>query len=153
MSSVFHDIPDRGSFFEIVLPVDSERSAIGSRIRRALDAKGISLSEIGRRFGRSQSAVSGWVSGKTQPSLEHLAEICRLTGVSADEILGVGEVGPRPARQMVEMQPAAARRLVRQIQAATRLTNRAAEVARAALEGALSSPPRTGTPRKGGPRS
>lgn len=70
---------------------------IGNRLRAALAAKGISLSELARTVGKAQSAVSGWVAGRTQPDLETLARICQLTGATPAHILGLPEPKPEPA--------------------------------------------------------
>lgn len=69
------------------------RANIGNRIREALRAKHISQRQLASELAiggeKGSSTITGWVQGVTQPSLEELAEICRLTGVSADWILGL----------------------------------------------------------------
>lgn len=71
------------------VPISPERRAIALRIKEAIDRKGISQNGLARHFKKVPSAANGWTSGRTQPSLEQLAEICRMTGVSADWLLGV----------------------------------------------------------------
>jgi transcriptional regulator with XRE-family HTH domain len=77
-------------------PISEERRAIARRLRAALGSAGLGQNELGREFGKGSSAMSGWMSGRTQPSLEELARICALLDVSADEILGLKPV-PEPA--------------------------------------------------------
>lgn len=74
--------------------VSSGRQAIGKRIEAALDGAGLGKAELARLFGKVKSAATGWVTGYSQPDLETFAKICELTGVSADEILGLPQRGP-----------------------------------------------------------
>jgi transcriptional regulator with XRE-family HTH domain len=76
--------------------ITPERRAIGRRIKEAIERKGITQNELARHFDKVHSASNGWTTGRTQPSLEELADICRLTGQSADWILNVRH-SPRPA--------------------------------------------------------
>src|SRR5262245_11287368 len=78
-------------------PGTESRRRIGARISQALRRAGISQNELARRLEKASSAVSGWVSGRTQPSLEELADICRMTGVTADSILGLSGAPSTPA--------------------------------------------------------
>jgi transcriptional regulator with XRE-family HTH domain len=74
-----------------------ERRAIGQRIKEAITRRGISQNQLARHFKKVPSAMNGWVTGRTQPSLEQLAEICRLTHATADWILGIpGSPEPPP---------------------------------------------------------
>jgi transcriptional regulator with XRE-family HTH domain len=74
--------------------VPAERRAIGHRILLAAKKKGIKQSALGEHFGKVPSAINGWISGRTQPSLEEFAELCRLTGADPRWILGVGGQEP-----------------------------------------------------------
>ena len=49
--------------------------------------------EAGRRLGVSRVSVHGWVAGHSTPSIAHLVEIARLSGVSAHWLLlGEGSI-------------------------------------------------------------
>lgn len=45
---------------------------IGTRIRESRERKTLSQSELARRLGVSQPAVSDWENGKTEPSVDNL---------------------------------------------------------------------------------
>ena len=45
---------------------------IGARIRESRERKTLSQSELARRLGVSQPAVSDWENGKTEPSVDNL---------------------------------------------------------------------------------
>jgi len=65
------------------------RLEIAGRIREAIQRSGVSQNGVGRSMGVSSSTVAGWVSGRTQPSLEQFARLCRGLRVRADDVLGV----------------------------------------------------------------
>lgn len=92
------------------MAISSERRAIGKRIKEAITRRGISQNELARRFGKGSSAGNGWTTGRTQPSLEDLAEISKMTGVSADWIIGAPHA-PAPPPPAVDVR--AVRRLVK----------------------------------------
>jgi transcriptional regulator with XRE-family HTH domain len=98
-----------------------ERKAIGSRIRKALDRADVRPSDLARELHKVDSAVSGWLSGRTQPSLELLAYICRRTKTSADELLGLAAPSSVP-HEVIER---AARELDRQASEAEKVVERA----------------------------
>src|SRR5262245_27889906 len=102
------------------LPHRQQRRDIARRLKAALVRSGVGQNQLGRELRKTSSAVAGWMSGRTQPSLEELAYICRRLGVSADEILGIEPVplhSPVPPRlverlmQEVQRLGAAAQRL------------------------------------------
>ncbi len=110
-------------------PISEERRAIARRLKAALAAANVGQNELGRELGKGSSAVAGWVSGRTQPSLEELAAICRRLQRSADEILGLKPVsGPEPAYP-----PALVERVMREahaLEAAATQLQRAADAQR-----------------------
>lgn len=55
-------------------------------IREARLRAGLTQSELGRRLGRTQSAIARWESGRVEPSLETLRDIIRACGLE----LGIG---------------------------------------------------------------
>lgn len=48
--------------------------------------KGLSQKEVAKELGVTRQAVSGWESGRTQPSVEKLVAVCRLYGVPVEEL-------------------------------------------------------------------
>lgn len=75
-------------------PTLQDRKLTARRIKRALEVAGVSQADLVRHFDKASSAINKWVHGVNQPSLEEFAELCRLTDVSADEILGLPPRGP-----------------------------------------------------------
>jgi len=67
------------------------RRHIGRRIAEAIHASGRSQNSIAKRIGVSSSTMSGWVSGRAQPSLETLGALCQILNVSSDAILGLDQ--------------------------------------------------------------
>ena len=69
-----------------------------SRIRRARTRSSFTQSELARRLGVKRSAVSQWeATSGTTPSVKHLAEIARETGVCFDWLAtGRGPEVPGP---------------------------------------------------------
>lgn len=65
------------------------RKEIGLRLRGAMKAFPISQNGMARVLGVSSGTVSGWVNGRTQPSLEQFAVMCHLLQASANDILGI----------------------------------------------------------------
>ena len=60
----------------------------------------ITQRDVAKRLELSPSAINLWESGKTEPSLKNLAELCEWYGVSADWLLGIQNKAPlqrRPA--------------------------------------------------------
>ena len=68
----------------------------GKNIASLREQRGISVRELQRMLGlATPQAVYKWQRGETLPSMENLAALSRIFGVSMDEILGVDcrEVG------------------------------------------------------------
>jgi len=72
------------------------RLFIAEGLGRMMDRSGMSQAAIGRVLDVSRATMTSWRKGRTQPSLEQLAMLCFLMGVSADELLGthVTEIEP-----------------------------------------------------------
>ncbi len=71
-----------------------ERSAFAKRLAAAVAGTGESQKAFARRLGVANTTLSRWTRGENEPDMASLAEICRLTDVSADEILGLPPRGP-----------------------------------------------------------
>ena len=61
------------------------------RLRETLSAKGIEQQVFAKMIGFAQPTVSGWCSGKHEPSLEILFKICTVLGESSDYLLGLSD--------------------------------------------------------------
>ena len=68
------------------------RSEIAARLTQLLEEWGQPQRSIAKTLGKAPSSVTGWKSGRAQPSLESLAELLELTGRSADWLLGTEEL-------------------------------------------------------------
>lgn len=67
--------------------VDSTRRGLGLRLKAAREAKGLTQTQVGSRFGVDKGTVSAWETGRGVPDAIRLRELARLYGVSADAIL------------------------------------------------------------------
>lgn len=64
---------------------------IGSRLRQAIELKGITQKQLCDATGIAEASMSRYISGKRQPSTEVVIALCKELGVSADWLLGVGQ--------------------------------------------------------------
>jgi Zn-dependent peptidase ImmA (M78 family)/transcriptional regulator with XRE-family HTH domain len=62
-------------------------NAVGARIRELREGNGITQSELARRLGRTQAALSLWESGRRSPALEDLFAVAEALGVDAANLL------------------------------------------------------------------
>lgn len=63
----------------------------GERIYNSRKRAGMTQEELAERLGVSRQAVSKWEQDAAYPETEKLVELCRLFGLSADELLLGGE--------------------------------------------------------------
>lgn len=77
------------------MSIESEirRRETARQIAEAMDAAGISKAELARLLGKSPSAVTAWLSGKHNFTIDLLAEISavlgtQITGVTSDLVCG-----------------------------------------------------------------
>lgn len=62
-------------------------NTIGERIKSLRAEKGLSTQELGNIVGRSKSNISGYETGKYEPSAQTIISMCKYFGVSADWLL------------------------------------------------------------------
>ncbi|CAK7024484.1 helix-turn-helix transcriptional regulator [Phascolarctobacterium sp.] len=62
---------------------------IGKKIRRFREQKGISQKDFASAIGQSNAKVSNWERGLNRPDVDMLTEICKVLGVSSDELLDI----------------------------------------------------------------
>lgn len=61
------------------------------RLRDAIKSSGLSQKEVARRVGVNPSTVSKYVRMEKHPSIDTFTVLCRVLGVSSDQILGLDE--------------------------------------------------------------
>lgn len=61
---------------------------IGKNIADLMKIKNISQTELAKRIGVVQSAVSLWINNKREPDYKTLLEICKILDTTPNEILG-----------------------------------------------------------------
>lgn len=62
--------------------------SFGESLRRARAAAGLTQSQVAERLGRTREAVSQWERGEREPSLDDLAKLCALFGMTLDDLVG-----------------------------------------------------------------
>ena len=73
----------------------NEYTAFAKRLKKALKAKGMSQRQLALKIGVVPPAICYYCSGKTQPRVSILRDICKCLGVSADYMIGLkDEEGP-----------------------------------------------------------
>ncbi len=65
------------------------RQAIGAQLREARFAQLLTVDEVARRLQVNRTMVHFWEQGRSFPTPEHLIQLLRLYGVSADVVLGL----------------------------------------------------------------
>ena len=60
---------------------------IQKRIAEEIKRSGVSQTEIARKIGISQQAISSYVIGRKLPALDTLANLCKLLDLDANYIL------------------------------------------------------------------
>lgn len=65
--------------------------AVGEKIHNLRTERGYSQDELAEILFVSRQAVSRWELGLTLPSVDNLAELCKLFGVSFEELLCMGQ--------------------------------------------------------------
>lgn len=83
---------------------------IGSRLKRARTAKGLSLRELARLSGVSPSFLSQIENGKSQPSIATLFEFARQLEVPIDTLFDEDDIASEPAaeQRQTHLDPSAA---------------------------------------------
>lgn len=63
--------------------------AIGARIRKYRESRGLTQKKFAQMIGVSNSRVSNWEQGINRPDADILADICKILDVSPSELLDV----------------------------------------------------------------
>lgn len=64
---------------------------LGKRVREARKTMDITQMELAEKLGISASFLGHIERGSRVPSLETIAKICKLTGVSSDYLMGISD--------------------------------------------------------------
>ena len=67
---------------------------LGDRLRRARQAQGLTLSQVGAALGVSHAAVSRWETGRRAPSLRLLQRLAAVLGVAPGALVDLDPSGP-----------------------------------------------------------
>ena len=65
---------------------------LGQRICERRTALGWSQIQLAKRLGAAKQTVSNWDNDNIQPSIEMLARLARIFGVTTDYLLGLEEI-------------------------------------------------------------
>ena len=57
------------------------------RLKAALAAKGLTFGRFARQVNFSQKTIYSWMQGYRQPSLETVIQLCRVLGVTPNDLL------------------------------------------------------------------
>ena len=68
-------------------------SDFAANLRRIMENRGMTQSELGRAVGISQGNVSMYVTGRREPRATFVLRIATALGVTTDELLGVKRNG------------------------------------------------------------
>lgn len=61
------------------------------RLRALTKARGLTQIQLAEAIGRTQTAVSYWMTGKRRPGLDDLCALAALFAVSTDYLIGVAD--------------------------------------------------------------
>jgi transcriptional regulator with XRE-family HTH domain len=67
--------------------------AVGPRLRKVREQRGVTLTEVATRTGMSKSTLSRLENGQRRPSLELLLPLAQVYRVPLDDLVGAPEVG------------------------------------------------------------
>ena len=69
-------------------PADQARAAFGARLATARKKQGLTQDEVATRFGMNKATVSAWETGRGDPGVFRLHDLCRLYECSASFLMG-----------------------------------------------------------------
>jgi len=67
----------------------SAAPTFAERLASARERQGLNRNELADRLGTTYANIYSYESGKSQPSVDRLAVLCRALEISADELLGI----------------------------------------------------------------
>ncbi len=66
-------------------------------LKTARKAKGLTIVQCAAALGRTNASWSLWETGKRQPKLDEVVDVCRLLDVTPNDLLGID----KPASQII----------------------------------------------------
>ena len=69
------------------MKINTNKKAVGSRIKQIRTNKGYTLESFGKLFGASKSNVQKWETGFTLPNKERLASISKIADLTVNELM------------------------------------------------------------------
>ena len=66
-------------------------NAINEKIRELRKSKNLSQEALGAKLGISGQAVAKWEKGESMPDIMLLPDLCKILGISADDLLEVSK--------------------------------------------------------------
>jgi len=88
---------DLGAIFSAMVRIRQTPSGLGERLARLRKARNITQVELAAAVGVTQSLISFYEKGATEPSAAVMVQLARVLGVTADELLGLKP--PQQARR------------------------------------------------------
>lgn len=85
---------------ELKARLAARRAEIAARLAALLEESTDSQRRLAAAVGKAPSSLSGWRTGRGQPSLEVLVELLYRTGRSADWVLGLSDDKGLPSREL-----------------------------------------------------
>lgn len=63
---------------------------IHTKLRELRETHNYTQSDIAKHLGLSRQAIHQWETGKSYPDVDNIVLLCKLYGISSDELLGLG---------------------------------------------------------------
>lgn len=82
--------------------MDPIRLGVGLRLRAARKGKRLTQDDVADHYGVKKATVSAWETGRGDPGVYRLLELCELYGVPADAILQEDSLTPDAMKVAVE---------------------------------------------------
>jgi transcriptional regulator with XRE-family HTH domain len=103
------------------------RKHIGRRLAGAIWASGIPEHEVAERCGLSSSSLSSWATGRTQPTLDQFATLCKMLRVTPNTMLGWEARAPGSPPSIEALRSAVMQNLTTELALEPRATRGSAE--------------------------
>lgn len=70
-------------------PTSEKQAEIGDRLKAHLKRLGVSISDLGRAWGKHRQTAQQWVHGRSLPPGGEIPALCEMLGLDANTFLGV----------------------------------------------------------------
>lgn len=75
-------------------PKHALKMVFGRSLYRAMVAKGLNQSELGRRVGIQRDSISYYINGKNLPGPENMKKLCKALDVTLDQLIPASSIHP-----------------------------------------------------------